>query len=193
MSVDSQYIKKLRNDLHEHARMRRDVIKYSGDSLHHAKRAIFSLHRGDAEEAKKKLSDAYKGLNGLHKKYKGKPKFTEEGSYKAALEEYVEARLFFQFIQNGKIGHIKGMSVPTEVYIAGLCDLPGELYRYAVRCAASGDEREVELCEQAASDIIGELIEFDLTKYLRTKFDQAKNALQKLEIVMYELSLRNRS
>jgi predicted translin family RNA/ssDNA-binding protein len=41
-----------------------------------------------------------------------------------------------------------------------------------------------------ASDIIGELIEFNLTSYLRNKFDQAKSAAQKLEQVVYEVSLR---
>ena len=41
-----------------------------------------------------------------------------------------------------------------------------------------------------AQEIMGELIEFDLTSYLRTKFDQAKQAVRKLEEVVYEVSLR---
>ena len=41
-----------------------------------------------------------------------------------------------------------------------------------------------------AGDIIGELIEFNLTSYLRTKLDQAKQAVHKLEQVVYEVSIR---
>ncbi len=41
-----------------------------------------------------------------------------------------------------------------------------------------------------AQDITGELIEFNLTSYLRNKFDQAKSAVQKIEKVVYELSLK---
>jgi len=48
----------------------------------------------------------------------------------------------------------------------------------------------VKKCSQLSNDIIGELIEFNLTSYLRTKFDQAKQANQKLEYVVYELSLK---
>ena len=49
----------------------------------------------------------------------------------------------------------------------------------------------VKKCVEMGQEIIGELIEFNLTSYLRTKFDQAKRAAQKLEYVDYELSLRN--
>ena len=41
-----------------------------------------------------------------------------------------------------------------------------------------------------AQEIIGELIEFNLTSYLRNKFDQAKGAVRKIEHVVYEVSLR---
>mgnify|MGYP006427846915 FL=1 len=49
----------------------------------------------------------------------------------------------------------------------------------------------VEQCTAMGNEIVGELIEFNFTKYLRTKFDQAKQAVHKLEIVQYELSLRS--
>ena len=47
-------------------------------------------------------------------------------------------------------------------------------------------------CKDAASDIIGELIEFNLTSYLRNKFDQAKSAVHKLEFIEYEVRLRHK-
>jgi len=189
--LDKTYTKQLKKHLHDYAVVRRDVIKVSGDALHHAKRAIFSMHRDNLKEAKEKITQAEKLLSGLVKKYKKHPMMQDEGSYKAALEEYVEAYLMYAFFTKKKLGKVSKLNISAEVYLAGLCDVPGELYRYAVRAATSKDVDTVNLCAKTANEIVGELIEFDLTKYLRTKFDQAKHVVRKIEHVVYELSLRN--
>jgi len=186
--LNKQYIKELRKSFHEYALIRRDVIKNSGDALHHAKRAIFSIHRGNLEEAEGKLHEAEKLLKDLQKKYKNK--IIDEGSFRAGLEEYVEAVSFFDFVTKRKINKVVGLSLDPEVYLSGLCDVPGELYRYAIRAATNKDMQTVNECLEASEEIIGELIEFDLTSYLRNKFDQAKSSRNRLEIVHYELSLR---
>jgi predicted translin family RNA/ssDNA-binding protein len=118
------------------------------------------------------------------------PGVSEEGAYLAAVEEFVEASLFYQFVTTGKIDEVKAIRVSGESYLAGLCDVPGELYRYAIAAATRHDIEMVKRCNELAGNIIGELIEFNLTSYLRNKFDQAKGAAQKLEQVMYEVSLR---
>jgi translin len=187
--LNKAYFNKLRDNLHAYALKRREVINQTGDALHHAKRAIFSLHRDDQKEAEGKLAAAKSILDQINKKYNKDLKILDEGSYKAALEEYVEAFLFYQFITKGKIDKID-LPVEDDVYLAGLCDVPGELQRYAVKAATKRDEATVQKCAVAAEEIIGELIEFDLTSYLRTKFDQAKQALRKIEEVVYELSLK---
>lgn len=190
--LDNTYLKKLKKDLHAYALIRRDVIAKSGDALHHAKRSIFALHRNDPKEAAAKLAESKKTLTSLVKKYKKTSQITGEGAYKAALEEYVEAHLFSEFLKTGKMKKITGMVIADDVFLAGLCDVPGELYRYAVRMATEGNTEKVAECVQAGGEIIGVLMEFDLTKYLRTKFDQAKKAVQKLEIIQYELALRGK-
>lgn len=191
MAINKIYMSKLRESLHEYALVRREVIRETGDALHHAKRAIFSLHRADQKEAEMKLGEAEAIFKKLHVKYKNDVKTKDEGSYKAAGEEYVEAVLFYQFITTGKIGEVKTFDIDPEVYLAGLCDVPGELYRYAIKAATNKDIKTVKKCSDAAGEIIGELIEFNLTSYLRTKFDQAKLAAQKLEYIVYEASLKN--
>ncbi len=192
MPLDKKYLNQLRNTLHDQALMRREIIKQGGDALHHAKRAIFALHRDQLGEAKKKLDEALSLLKQLSKRYGKQPEMHTEGSYKAALEEYVEAVLLYQFVEKRSVGKITSIAVPTDVYLAGLSDVPGELYRYAIRAATAGDTKTVQDCEAMSSDILAELIEFDVTKYLRTKFDQAKAAHQKLEIVLYELAIRDK-
>ncbi len=188
--LKKNYVEKLKKNLHEYALIRRDVIKSSDDALHHAKRVIFDLHRGEVKEAEQKLKLVESIMKDLVKRNKKNPEIQDEGVFAAALEEYVEASLFYQFLKTGEMGEVKGLDVPGEIYLAGLCDVPGELFRYAIRAATNHDMNTVKKCSLAAEEIIGELMEFNLTKYLRNKFDQAKQAAHKLEVVVYETTLR---
>lgn len=189
--INKAYLNKLKKNLHDYALKRREVINQSGDALHHAKRAIFAMHRDNMSEAEEKIRQSEKIFKNLQKKYRNDPKIKNEGAYKAGVEEFVEAVLFHEFLTTGKISEIKNFEIDSDIYLAGLCDVPGELYRYAIKSATEGDIKMVKKCSSMAGDIIGELIEFNLTSYLRTKFDQAKQATQKLERVVYEVLLKD--
>lgn len=186
------YMKKLRDDVHGYALLRRVCIQKSDETLHHAKRAIFSLHRHHRDEAEAKLRQVEELLHELGRQGEKEPRILYEGSYRAALEEYVEAQLFFQFVDQGKLQPITTIVIDTESFLAGLSDVPGELYRYAIGAATRGEGHVVASCHRVANDIVGELIEFDLTSYLRTKFDQAKQATHRIEEVMYDLAIREK-
>jgi len=188
--LQKKYIQQLKQDLLNYALIRREVIKQSDDALHHAKRAIFALHRDNVKEAEEKLKESLTLLKGIHTKYKKDVRVFDEGAYKAGVEEYVEATLLYQFLVTSSIGDIKTIPISAESYVGGLCDVPGELYRYAIKSATEGNLNRVKECAKMAEEIVGELIEFNLTSYLRTKFDQAKSAVHKLEEVVYEVSLR---
>jgi predicted translin family RNA/ssDNA-binding protein len=187
--LDKQYLKKMHANLHNYASIRREIIKYAGDAQHLAKRAIFEIHADNFKEAEKKLFESKKLLSDLAKKYKAS-KIKTEGVYAEGIEEFVEAYIFYNLIINGRVGAISGVEINDESYLSGLCDVPGELYRYAIKAATAGNYVLAQKCNDMAKEIVGELIEFHFTKYLRTKYDQAKQALRKLEIVVYELSLK---
>ncbi len=189
--INTTYLNTLKNNLHEYHTKRRDIINKSGDAQHHAKRAIFAMHRGDMKEADERLKLAGDTFIKLYKEIKKDARMLNEGSYRAGVEEYVEAILFHQFLTKGKVDKVPGLPIDTEVYLGGLCDVPGELYRYAIKSASEKNFAMVRQCAEMGEEIIGALIEFNLTSYLRNKFDQAKQAVHKLEIVVYEVSLRN--
>lgn len=189
--LDHTYISSLKKGMLSYAEKRRDIIKLSGDALHIAKRSIFAMHRGDMKEAKEKLDTAEKMLKSLQTKFKSDKTALDEGSLKEALEEFTEAHLLYQFLTKRKIGKVPGIVLSAEGYIGGLADVPGELQRYAIKLATERDAKGVMECKKAAEEIVGALIEFNLTKYLRNKFDQAKQSLRKIEQVVYDLSLRN--
>jgi len=189
--LNKNYLAKVRKNLLAYAKQRHEVIKQSGDAQQHAKKAIFALQRDDIKVAEENLALSKKILQNLVKKFMKVKGLLEEGSYKAAREEYVEAVLFSQFHVGEKLNEIKDIKVDDDAFISGLCDIPGELYRYAIKSATERNFKKVKECYKLAEEIIGELVGMDLTGYNRQKFDQAKQALHKLEVVVYELSLRD--
>lgn len=188
--MDKKYLQAIRTDLLGYAQKRREVIKMSGDAQQHSKKAIFALQRDDKAGASERFTLAKALFLDLEKKFKKEPGLLDEGSYRAALEEYVEAVLFHDFIAGKSVGKIKDIKVDSDAYISGLCDVPGELYRYAIKSATARDFEMTNKCYKYTEEIIGELIDMDLTGYHRNKFDQAKQALHKLQQVVYEISLR---
>ncbi|MBI2443645.1 MAG: hypothetical protein HYV42_00145 [Candidatus Magasanikbacteria bacterium] len=184
--LNAKYFQKLRAGMLAYAEQRREVIKNAGDAEHLAKRAIFALQRGNIAEAGKYLPQAEHLLQSLARKFRATLKLLDEGSYRAAQEEYAEARLFAQFLANAPFGPITGLTIAPDIYLAGLCDVPGELARYATRAATEGNVAEVERSYQAAEAAVGELLAMNLTGYHRQKLDQAKQALYRLQQLVYE-------
>ncbi len=190
MPLDKKYFNQVRQELLDYSAKRRGIIKDAGDAQFLAKKAIFAMQRDDTSEAKNYLSQAEKILLDLNKKNEKDLGIFEEGSYKAALEEFVEASIFNQYLQKKTIGKLPKITVDSDIFIGGLCDVPGELLRYAIKSATEKKFEEVKKCRLAADEIITELVDMNLTGYNRQKFDQAKQALHKLEQVLYEVSIR---
>jgi predicted translin family RNA/ssDNA-binding protein len=187
--LSKKFIEKLKKDYAESNSERRQIISLANVVLHDSKRVIFSLHRGDQKTAAESLAAIEEILKKLETKF-GYNRIMEEGSYKAGVEEYVEAKTLFMVINGQKIDAIKGLKIDVEGYLGGVCDLTGELVRRAVNFAAAGHWEEVPKIKQIINDIMAELVQFDMTGYLRTKYDQAKGNLRKIEQVDYEVKLR---
>jgi len=187
--INKKFIEQLKREFDAHAGECRQIISLSNAVLHDAKKAIFSLHRDDTSEASKMLKEIEVILNNLEKKFSFL-RLQEEGSYRAAAEEYVEAKIFFLVITGKKIDKIKEVNLTYESYLGGLSDLLGELARTSIKMATAGKIKEVKKIHEIADDIMAELVEFDMRSYLRTKYDQAKGHLRKIEQINYEINLR---
>lgn len=190
MYIDKKYISKIKRDLLSYANKRREIIKLSGDALHAAKKAIFAMHRDELKSAKKKIDHSKKLIKDIQRRFGKDRRALKEGAYKAAVEELVEALLLYHFLTDRAIPELKQLKIDAELYVAGLSDVPGELHRYAIKAATEGNVELVKKCAAASQEIIGSLIDFDLTSYLRNKFDQAKSAVRKIEHIVYEISLK---
>ena len=188
--INKKFIQKLKREHDEKNSERRQIISLANVILHDSKRVILSLHRGDIKKTEGSLQEIEKIMSKLEKKF-GYNRLAVEGAYKAAIEEYVEAKTLFLVISGKKIDVFKNLEISYESYLGGICDLTGELVRRAVNEVANGNIKEVKKIKELINNIMAELVEFDMTGYLRTKYDQAKRNLGKIEQIDYEIKIRD--
>lgn len=187
--INKTFFKKLKKEYDESTVQRRKIISQSNNILHESKRVIFALHRGDVAGAGETLKEIENALISLDKQF-SHHRINDEGAYKAAVEEYAEAKLFHLVLTKQKIDKFPKVNLDHESYIGGLSDLTGELVRLATNTAAKGNYAEVAKIKDLVEDIMAELVEFDITGYLRTKYDQAKTNMRKLEQINYDIRIR---
>ncbi|MFA5935237.1 MAG: hypothetical protein WC787_00050 [Patescibacteria group bacterium] len=171
-------------------RARRELQAVASQVLSRSKRVIFKLQRGENTEAASDLKDIG-GMIVAGKKIVGRDAaLSHEGVWRAALEEATEAMLFERFLLKGSLDGLKLPTDDPEILVGGMSDFIGELARFAVLRATEGDDAAVERFYAMAESIIEALLQLDLTGGLRSKFDQAKQHLRKLEDIRYDMSER---
>ncbi|MCD4694024.1 hypothetical protein K8R62_01570 [bacterium] len=187
--INKNFIKKLKKDYIASNSERRQIISLSNIILHDSKRIIFTLHRGDMKKAEDMFVSVENILKKLEKKFSFK-RISDEGSYRAGVEEYVEAKMFYFLMMGKKIDSIKGIKINYDSYIGGICDCLGELVRLAVNKASNRELEDVVKLKNTVNNVMAELVEFDMTGYLRTKYDQARGHLRKIEQINYDVNIR---
>lgn len=188
--INKNFLVKIKKELETYQQERNQIINASRDILQSSKSAIFALHRGDTKEAAKSLANAEAVISRLNKSYNKNNRLRFEGSYKAGLEEYVEAKTFFQFSSGKTLDKLPIESIGPEEYINGITDLTGELVRQAVLQATKGNYKVLESYRSFTEEIVGFMLTLYLTGSSRQKFDDAKRNLKRLEQIIYEVKLR---
>jgi len=182
--------KNLRKEYESHTKNRYLIISDSNQALHKAKQTIFALHRDEFSQAQKLLLQIEKTLVNLQPNLKKVPDFKYTGAYKAALEEYLEAKLFYQVLKFGKISLVNKVKINFTDYLAASCDLTGELVRKIILLATKGDIKRAKTLKELIAEIVSELTKIDLTGYLRHKYDDSKRNLKKAEEILYDIKIR---
>ncbi len=182
---------KLKTEHATYYRERNRIVRTSSEALQLSKRAIFDLHRDDKKQAKKNLTVAQEKLASLKTSFAKNPKLEFEGSYRAAVEEFVEATMFLRHIEKKAFTAIKGMNVFYEEYLGGLADMTGEIVRHTVKMVSSG-RTDVRESVKAVEEVVAQMLEMNLTSKLRQKFDDAKRNLKRMEEILYDLEIRKK-
>lgn len=171
----------------------RAFVASANEALHASKRAIFAFHRADVTGARAQLAIATHSLHDARTFATREPSLLYEGAYRAAVEEFLEATFYGQFVGRVAVSPPADLSSDDpELAVGGLADLTGELVRYATACATLGDLKEVARAKQTLDAVMALLINLDLTGYVRTKCDQARSSARRMEEICYDIALRAR-
>lgn len=188
--LNTEFLHSLKEKVDDYDKSRQEVIKSSSDITKRSKRAIFELHRGKKEEAKALLAQAEELIAQNMKVAEGIPALRYQGAFTASIEEYVEARLFYVYLQEQRIDSMEEMGFSHKEYIGGLCDFSGEIVRRARLLVINGNYEELQSNYEFLDQLLAEVLEFNLTSYLRTKFDQMKRNVKGMEQILYDISLK---
>src|SRR3989344_8982435 len=134
--LDKKDFESIRNDLEQFENQRENVIRAARKVIQLSKRIIYSVHRGDLqiEPLIKEIKTAVKSLP---------EKYYDTDIDRVAVQEYVEAVCYYEFIKSRRMPTRKDLGVLTELYLLGLCDLTGELVRKAVFASINKDYKLV--------------------------------------------------
>lgn len=170
--------------------LRRKLQGLSAEILAGSKRAIFAFHREDPKGAKEELERVNGRLEEGWALIVEEPLLRSEGSWRAAREEYTEADFLSQVLLSGGVTYFNDKEQDPDIFIGGLSDLVGELVRQAVLRVTKGEHATIDELYAMSQEVVEFLLRMDLTGTQRTKTDQAKQHLRKLEEIRYDLSLR---
>ena len=166
---------------------RRDtMLQKCHEAIRFSKRVIYAIHRDD-KKAKALATQLKEKIRGL--RTRGELQFST--TYKVAMQEYVEAIVLYEFIAHNKVPTQKDLFVSAPDYLAGLCDLTGEIMRKANYFAINKKPKEAIRMKELVDKIYGQFLLLDIRDNdLRKKFDQVKYNLQKLEDLTLRLQFR---
>jgi predicted translin family RNA/ssDNA-binding protein len=170
---------------------REQVILTTRVIIKESKLAIYSVHRKEMKQAAVHIKTMEKELEKMMKLINGNPKLLATGSHKPAIQEYVEAKAYYQFMKDGTLPSYKEFDLDEEYYLMGICDLTGELVRQAVNSIIAGDSAQAEKIRAFVDKVYGQFLHLDLQNgELRKKFDSIKYDLKKLEELCLQVKLK---
>ena len=201
--IHGKEISEIRERMDHRDQQREVLIKTCRDGQKAAKQAIFAMHRGDVKRASKLLDECETCVNNHLLPILDEEPTLRYGSFSGLLEEYVEGLLFYTWLQgdegSGEHGSASGrillpdqipLKISTEDYLGGLCDLTGEIGRYAVARGTVRDKESVKLCLESNKSIYLTLKMLGkLPPNIIKKVGMVSNSVEKLERLLYEQSL----
>jgi predicted translin family RNA/ssDNA-binding protein len=190
--LDKKDLEQLKQELDSFENQRELSIHQSREIIRLSKKVIYAVHRNDMSSASESAALMKAGMKKL---YAGTSdaKLLVSGSFKVAVQEYVEAFCFYELMKNNRIPPNSELKLDAEFYLLGLTDLTGELVRKAINSAIKGNYKTALKLKDLVSDLYDELMLFDFAGgELRKKFDSIKYDLKKLDDLALSLKLSNK-
>ena len=175
--VNPAYFKKIKEEIESYDSKRDELIRDSNKIVQLSKKAIYSVHRNEIKEAERVVKEMKGIIEKIKKEISRNPKL-DIGSFKIAVQEYVEALCYLSFVKQEEIPTHSKLGIDLEYYLLGLLDLAGELGRNAVNSAIEGK-------------LYTELMQIDFrNSELRKNTDRVRHELQKLDTIVLDLKMK---
>ncbi|MFP3985522.1 MAG: hypothetical protein ACLFU9_06110 [Candidatus Bathyarchaeia archaeon] len=173
---------KIENELKEKENVKDEFYDAMRKATRFSKQAIFLVHKGQLEEAKKILGKAKKLFGKLGEIPAVHQELRYAGIVSAAFEEYTEAHTFLELVQNNKFVNPQKIGVPSPSYLLGLADVVGELRRRTLDFLREGNvksaEKSLEIMECIYDNLMGMDEALRAVSELRRKTDIARRILE---------------
>ena len=202
----------LRHRMEHRDSLREKLIKKCRDGQKAAKQAIYALHRRDFKKSARLIQDCEDCINKELLPIVNEEPPLRGGSFGNVIEEYAEAKLFYVWLLGNdkddmdtdmdkidKNAAAKGtlllpdefaIALEPEDYLGGLCDLTGEIGRFAVQRGTFRDYDGVRQCLEANSAVLTSIQSLEKTPHgINKKMDQLRKSVSKIERMIYEMSL----
>ena len=190
--IDKKMFMDIRKEQEKDDSEREKIILLTRKVVKLSKEVIYALHRHDIKAAEKSLKNLEDSMNKATLISKG-TKHAFSGSYKVAVQEYVEALSYYKFIKSGNIFKYDKKKMDYEHYVLGICDFTGELVRKALNKGIEGKFDEIKKIQKFVSSLYDELTKFDFRNgELRKKIDSLRWDLRKLEEIAFDLKARGK-
>ncbi len=178
------YLKKvmlahLKKDIDSYNKSHDDDHNYMRACMHLSKKSIVASHNG-------KLSEAAAYAAKLAKKWQQyrKRTHTDPFVFKMIAQEWVETELLLAFLTGKALPDHHMLKVNADAYFLGMCDLSGELVRYALDAALRQDKKEVQRVKSMLDELYNAVQCFIVRGEMRKKADRLRWDLERIAHVL---------
>ena len=182
MSSLKPLLMKIRKELKEKEKVREKAQQDMRKATSLSKQAILLLHQKRFDEAERLIGKAKEIISRLNKASAKYPEIIYSGLFNAARQEYSEANIFVNLIEESRFITPEEIDVPSVDYVLGLADVIGECRRLALDALREGSVKKGEKCLQIMDKIYTELMGMDeaymLIPGLRRKCDIARRIIE---------------
>ena len=162
---------------------REQALRSSREAIRFCSEGIRAVHRGEYEDAKKKLDSARNLIQELEEVLKNHQDLFHSGFVYSAQKEYAEGRTTLAIIVDGTIPDPDELNVGYAAYLNGIAEAVGELRRHTLDTMRKGETTRCEELLGAMDDIYGVLVTMDfpdaMTGGLRRTTDSTRGILEK--------------
>jgi len=171
-----------KKELMKKSNIREETQKSMRKAQRLSKQAILRIHRRKISEAESLIKNAKKIITELQKKSQDYPDIVFTGMFSDVLQEYSEANILLNLIQNNRFITPNELNVPFVEYILGLADVIGEYRRLSLDVIREDLVEKSEKYLTIMEEIYLELLAMDeaymLVSGLRRKCDVARKIIE---------------